>query len=153
MALMDVSRELVLLYGWLDQFSAQLALIDGAKFRAVNSKDRNFTVPKLQTLLARIDANIEQYLAAVEAQDAQEKEQPGATDPQLQEKLKAFQERKQEYEGYLKHLRESGESQLSLTDSESRLMKLHGDKKVCFNAQIAVDAKHHLIVADDVTNE
>ena len=76
---------------------------------------------------------------------------PAAAD--LLRELKAFQERKQEYEGYLKHLQESGESQLSLTDADSRLMKLHGDKKVCFNAQIAVDAKHHLIVADDVTNE
>ena len=152
-ALKQVSRQFVLLCRKLDLFSAQLVFIDGSKFRAVNSKDRNFTVPKLQILLARIDGNIEQYLAAVEAQDVQEKEQPGATDPGLREKLKAFQERKQEYEGYLKHLQESGESQLSLSDPESRLMKLHGDKKVCFNAQIAVDAKHHLIVADDVTNE
>jgi transposase len=152
-ALTQVSKEFVLLCRKLDLFSARLAFIDGAKFRAVNGKDRNFTVPKLQILLGRIDANIKQYLAAVEAQDAQEKEQPGATDPGLQEKLKAYQERKKEYEGYLKHLQESGESQLSLTDADSRLMKLHGDKKVCFNAQIAVDAKHHLIVADDVTNE
>jgi transposase len=152
-ALKQVSKEFVLLCRKLDLFSAQLVFIDGSKFRAVNGKDRNFTVPKLKILLGRIDANIEQYLAALEAQDAEEKEQPGATDPQLQEKLKAFQERKQEYEGYLKRLEESGESQLSLTDADSRLMKLHGDKKVCFNAQIAVDAKHHLIVADDVTNE
>jgi transposase/DNA-binding transcriptional MerR regulator len=152
-ALKQVSREFVLLCRKLDLFSAQLVFIDGAKFRAVNSKDRNFTVPKLQILLARIDANIEQYLAALEARDAQEEEQPGATEPKLQEKLKAFQERREEYEQYLKYLQESGESQLSLTDPESRLMKLHGDQKVCFNAQIAVDAKHHLIVADDVTNE
>ena len=152
-ALKQVSREFVLLCRKLDLFSAQLVFIDGSKFRAVNSKDRNFTVPKLQILLSRIDANIEKYLAAVEAQDAQEKEQPGATDPGLQEKLKAFQERKQEYEGYLKQLQESGESQLSLTDGDSRLMKSQGDKKVCFNGQIAVDSKHHLIVADDVTNE
>jgi transposase len=152
-ALKQVGREFVLLCKKLDLFSAQLVFVDGSKLRAVNSKDRNFTVPKLQILLARIDANIERYLAAVEAQDTQEKEQPGATDPGLQEKLKAFQERKQEYEGYLKHLQESGESQLSLTDGDSRLMKSQGDKKVCFNAQIAVDSKHHLIVADDVTNE
>ncbi|WP_420127204.1 IS1182 family transposase [Longimicrobium sp.] len=152
-ALKQVSKEFVLLCRKLDLFSAQMVFVDGSKLRAVNSKDRNFTVPKLRVLLARIEANIEQYLAAVEAQDAQEKEQPGATDPGLQEKLKAFQERKQEYEGYLKHLQESGESQVSLTDADSRLMKSQGDMKVCFNAQIAVDAKHHLIVADDVTNE
>lgn len=152
-ALKEVSREFVLLCRDLDLFAAQLVFVDGAKFRAVNSKDRNFTVPKLQILLARIDAHIDEYLAALEAKDAEEEGQPGATDPQLAEKLKAFQERKKEYEGYLKQLQESGESQLSLTDADSRLMKLHGDKKVCFNAQIAVDEKHHLIVADDVTNE
>jgi transposase len=152
-ALKQVGKAFVLLCRKLDLFSAQLVFIDGSKLRAVNGKDRNFTVPKLQALLARIDTNIEQYLAAVDAQDAQEKEQAGATDPGLQEKLKAFRERRQEYEGYLKHLQESGESQLSLTDEDSRLMKSQGDMKVCFNAQIAVDAKHHLIVADDVTNE
>ena len=57
-ALKQVSREFVLLCRKLDLFSAQLVFIDGAKFRAVNGKDRNFTVPKLQILLARIDANI-----------------------------------------------------------------------------------------------
>lgn len=152
-ALKAVSRKFILLCRKLDLFAAQLAFVDGAKLRAVNSKDRNFTVPKLKILLERIDAHIEEYLAALEAQDAEEEGKPGATDPQLQEKLKAFQERKQEYAGYLKQLQESGESQLSLTDADSRLMKLHGDKKVCFNAQIAVDSKHHLIVADDVTNQ
>ncbi len=152
-ALKAVSRQFVLLCRELDLFAAQLVFVDGAKFRAVNGKDRNFTVPKLKILLARIDAHVGEYLAALEAQDAAEEGQPGATDPQLKEKLKALQERKQEYEGYLKRLEESGESQLSLTDPDSRLMKLHGDKKVCFNAQIAVDSKHHLIVTEDVTNE
>lgn len=152
-ALKQVAREFVLLCRKLDLFGAQLVFVDGAKFRAVNGKDRNFTEPKLKILLARIDANIERYLADLETQDAEEKAQPGATDPRLQEKLKALKERKEEYEGYLEDLKESGESQLSLTDPDSRLMKLHGDKKVCYNAQIAVDAKHHLIVADDVTNE
>jgi transposase len=152
-ALKAVSREFVLLCRELDMFAAQLVFVDGAKLRAGNSKDRNFTEPKLEILLKRIDANIDEYLTALEAQDTEEEGTSGATDPQLQEKLKAFQERKQEYEGYLKQLRESGESQLSLTDPDSRLMKLHGDKKVCFNAQIAVDSQHHLIVADDVTNQ
>lgn len=151
--LKEVSKQFVLVCRALDLFSAQLVFIDGTKVRAVNGKDRNFTVPKLKILLSRIDAHIEEYLAELQARDAQEDGTAGATDPLLQEKLKAFQDRKKEYEAYLEQLKESGESQLSLTDPDSRLMKLHGDKKVCFNAQIAVDAKHHLIVAHDVTNE
>ncbi len=147
-----VGREFVLLCAKLKLLSAELVFVDGSKFRAVNSKDRNFTKGKLKALLERIDAQIEGYLAEVEKQDAAEAQKPGATDPQLGEKLKALRERKESYEGLQKRL-ESGESQVSLTDGDSRLMKSQGDMKVCFNAQIAVDAKHHLIVADDVTNE
>lgn len=152
-ALKRTCREFTLLCGKLELFSAELAFIDGAKLRAVNSKDRNFTPKKLKKLLARIDARIEQYLAELAAQDAVEEGQPGATDPRLAEKLGALRERKEQYTAYQQHLEESGESQLSLTDAESRLMKVQGDMKVCFNAQIAVDAKHHLIVAADVTNQ
>lgn len=148
-----VGRAFVVVCARLELFSAELVFVDGSKFRAVNSKDRNFTKGKLKALLARIDAQIEGYLAEVEAQDAAEAGQPGATDPQLAEKLKGLRERKERYEGLQKRLEESGESQVSLTDADSRLMKSQGDMKVCFNAQIAVDAKHHLIVADDVTNE
>jgi hypothetical protein len=142
----------VLVCAKLKLFSAELVFVDGSKLRAVNSKDRNFTKGKLKALLERIDAKIEEHLAEVEAQDAAEAAKPGATDPQLGEKLKALRERKESYEGLQKRL-ESGESQVSLTDPDSRLMKSQGDMKVCFNVQIAVDAKHHLIVADDVTNE
>lgn len=152
-ALKRVSREFVLVCANLDLFSAELVFVDGSKLRAVNSKDRNFTKGKLKALLSRIDAQIEEYLAWVEAQDAVEAGQPGATDPRLADKLKALRERKERYEDLQKGLEESGQSQVSLTDPDSRLMKSQGDMKVCFNAQIAVDAKHHLIVADDVTNE
>lgn len=148
-----VGRAFVLVCAKLKLFSAELVFVDGAKFRAVNSKDRNFTKGKLKALLKRIDAHIAEYLAEVEAQDSAEAGQPGATDPQLAEKLKALRERKERYEDLQKRLEESGESQISLTDPDSRLMKSQGDMKVCFNAQIAVDSKHHLIVADDVTNE
>lgn len=152
-ALKQVAREFVKLCVKLDLFGAELVFVDGSKYRAANGKDRNFTEAKLKFLLERIDAHIDRYLAEIAEQDTRDEGQPGATDPQLREKLEALRERKKEYEGYRDALKESGEGQVSLTDPDSRLMKLHGDKKVCFNAQIAVDAKHHLIVADDVTNQ
>ena len=152
-ALKRVSREFTLLCGRLKLFSAELVFVDGAKFRAVNGKDRNFTPEKLEKLLAQIDARIEAYLAEVEAQDQAEEGEAGATAERLHEKLEALRKRKEEYEGYRQQLAASGEGQLSLTDPESRLMKVQGDLKVCFNAQIAVDPKHHLIVTEDVTNQ
>ena len=152
-ALKRVGREFIVLCKQLNLFDGSLVFVDGSKFRAVNNKDRNFTELRLEKLLALIDERVSEYLTELEEQDAREESQPGATDAGLQEKIEALKERKAQYEGYLKHLKESGESQLSLTDPESRRMKLRGDMDVCYNAQIAVDPKHHLIVADDVTNQ
>jgi transposase len=47
----------------------------------------------------------------------------------------------------------TGATQVTLTDPDSRRMKVGTGTQVCYNAQIAVDAKHHLIVAEAVTNE
>jgi transposase len=152
-ALKGVCREFTLLCRRLDLFSAELVFVDGAKYRAVNGKDRNFTPKKLEKLLSKIDARIEEYLAKLEAEDRVEEGEAGATDARLREKLEALRKRKEEYEEYQQRLEESGEGQLSLTDPDSRLMKVQGDLKVCFNAQIAVDPKHHLIVTEEVTNQ
>jgi transposase len=48
---------------------------------------------------------------------------------------------------------ESGESQISLTDPDSRAMPKSPKAPVAYNAQTAVDSKYHLIVAQDVTND
>jgi hypothetical protein len=137
----------------LDLFGAELVFVDGSKFRAVNGKGRNYNDAKLRDLLNRIERRIQEYMAALEAEDRAEADQPGATDARLREKIEALKEKKKEYEGHREALKQSGEKQLSETDPESRLMKQQDSMKVCYNAQIAVDAKHHLIVACDVTNQ
>jgi hypothetical protein len=49
-------------------------------------------------------------------------------------------------------MEQTGESQLSLTDPDSRAMPNSPKAPVGYNVQTAVDSKHHLIVAQDVTN-
>ena len=44
------------------------------------------------------------------------------------------------------------DKQISLTDPDARSMKTRGTGIVGYNVQTAVDAKHHLIVAHEVTN-
>jgi hypothetical protein len=53
----------------------------------------------------------------------------------------------------LAELDRSGESQISLTDPDSRAMAAHTRVAVGYNVQIAVDAKHKLIVEQQVTNQ
>ena len=45
--------------------------IDGSKFKAVNSRDRNFTEAKLAKRLEQIEASIERYLSLPEIADRQ----------------------------------------------------------------------------------
>lgn len=134
----------------MDMFKLDYVSIDGSKFRAVNSKDRNLTLSKLDDRLQRLDAHIEEYLSALEESDGEDCRRLSRAE--LEEKLAKLQERKARYEGYLKELEESGASQKSLTDPDSRLMKEGNGFSVGYNAQTAVDAESHLIAGFKMTN-
>src|SRR3978361_1064506 len=55
-------REFVVLCRRLELFSEACVAIDGSKFKAVNTRDRNFTQAKMQRRLAQIDESIARYL-------------------------------------------------------------------------------------------
>lgn len=154
-ALKKVFCEFTLLCRELDLFGRELSFIDGTKIHAVNGKDRNFTVERLKRLLPLIEKRIGEYLAELDQQDRGEGEGAGEAEAgkSLKEKLERLKERKTKYDQYQKELKEDGERQLSLTDPESRRMKTREGFGVCYNAQVAADPKHHLIAAQDVTNE
>jgi hypothetical protein len=50
-------------------------------------------------------------------------------------------------------LNKTEDKQISLTDPDARSMKSRGAGIVGYNVQTAVDTKHHLIVAHEVTNK
>jgi transposase len=153
-----VLREFNLLCRSLDLFGAELVGIDGTHIKAVNSRSRNFTKNKLVKLIGRIDAGIERYLEELERAD--EAERPGSGGAaggggSLAEKLGSLAEKKKAAEAMLSELEQKGESQRSSVDPESRSMKKKstGQTTVGYNAQAALDEKHHLIVAAEVSNE
>jgi transposase len=154
--LRQVCREFTLLCKQLDLFAGELVAIDGSKFKAVNAKARHFTRDKLQKLLGQIDQRVEDYLKELDRRDNQDEAGTpgGAAAEHLQAKIEALQQRKHLYEGFQAQLEASGAEQLSLTDPESRAMKLGKGRgtEVCYNVQTAVDSKHQLIIANDVTN-
>lgn len=150
-ALKKVFREFTVVCQDLEMLGRELTFIDGTKIHAVNGKDRNFTVERLKKLLSRIEEQISDYLSELEKQD--QSEANAGPRKSLQEKLDRVKERKAKYEQYQKDLGEGGERQISLTDAESRRMKTREGFGVCYNAQIAVEPDHHLIVEQNVTNE
>ena len=154
-ALRGVFREFTVVCRRLELFGAELVGIDGSKFRAVNAKERSFTPSALRALLKRIDARITDYLTTLDAADRSDPAAGAAAGavPGLQARVDQLTTRQTEYRALLATLEETGATQITLTDPESRLMKTRQGTDVCYNAQIAVDAKHHLLVVADVTND
>src|SRR3989337_442776 len=137
----------------LDLFGGEVVGIDGSKFKAVNSKQRNFNEDKLIKKLKDIEEKIDAYLNDLEVNDTEESSinQPDAKE--LKEKIEQLKERKSEYKELLNKLETSGETQVSLTDPDSRMMLNNQKFDVCYNVQITFDAKNKLIVDYEVTND
>ena len=147
-----VARQFTLLCRKLELFGGELLAIDGSKFRAVNARDKNLNAARLQELIAHTDARLAEYLKALDSADAAEAGSSGLSKAQLAAKIAALQEKKDWHAELLAQLDE-GEKQVSVTDPDTRRMRTAQGNVVGYNAQLAVDAKHKLIAADDVTNE
>lgn len=148
-----VFREFTKLCRELELFGAELVGVDGSKFRADNSRDRNFNEAKLNKRLQWIEEKIERYLTALQTEDEAESEPSEDSAAELQTKIAALKERQMVYEGLKEELAASGEKQISLTDADARLMKGRQGQHVGYNVQIAVDSKHKLVADYAVTNE
>ncbi len=135
-------------------FGKELVAIDGSKFPAVNSTGHNITQGRLAKLIEREKQSVAQYLAELAEADEQEGEEPEAelTAAELKQKIASIGEYLKQHEELLQEMKASGEKQRSLTDPEARLMKTAKGMDVCYNVQLAVDSKHKLIVAEEVTN-
>lgn len=148
-----VHRQFHLLCRKLDLFGGQLVAIDGTKLAAVNARDGHFNQKKLQELLARADARLEEYLQELDAADATEGREDKLTRQQLEEKIAALREKKDWHEELLAQLQDGEEKQISTTDPDARKMHAAQGTVIGYNAQSAVDDRHQLIVAEDVTND
>ncbi|MGZ3905096.1 MAG: IS1182 family transposase [Bacteroidia bacterium] len=152
-AIKKLFKAFVFLCKKLDLFGGELVAIDGSKFKAVNSKKKNFNEEKLIKKLNEIDEKIDTYLKDLEKNDISEQTVNSPDAKELKEKIEQLEERKGEYQELLKNLNESCESQVSLTDPDSRLMLNNQKFDVCYNVQTTVDEKNKLIVDYEVTND
>jgi len=151
-AIRSVCRQFVVLCQQLGLFSEALVAIDGSKFKAVNNRDRNFTGAKLQRRMEEIEASINRYLTDLDTADRQEPVIAKAKTERLQDKIAALKVQMKEMKKIEVQLSQTSDKQISLTDPDARSMKTRGTGVVGYNVQTAVDAKHHLIVAHEVTN-
>jgi len=147
-----VARSFTLLCRQLALFGGELLAIDGSKFAAVNARDQNFNAGKLQELIDRADARLAEYLQQLDRSDATEPGGAALTKTELAAKIAAVQEKQDWHKELLGQL-DAEQKQISVTDPATRKLPTAQGTLVGYNAQLAVDAKHKLIAADDVTNE
>jgi transposase len=134
--------------------------IDGSKFKAVNSRDNNFTKGKMERRLAQIEESVARYLSQLDTADRQTSagEEPSemlaARTTRINEKLAKLEEEVKRLKAIEKQMLASPDQQISFTDPDSRSMATSGRGSgiVGYNVQTAVDTTNHLIVAHEVTN-
>jgi len=150
----NVCRRFVQLCRQLRLFSQAMVAIDSSKFKAVNSRDRNYTPGKVDKRQQQIEQSIERYLAALETADRTQPPEVEAKTQRLQEKIKTLRAQMRRMEAMREELKRQPDGQLSQTDADARSMisQAKGTGVVGYNVQAAVDTKHHLIVAHEVTN-
>jgi len=129
--------------------------IDGSKFKAVNTRDKNFTRGKVERRRVQLEESVARYLAQLDTADLQEpSEAVAAKTAHLKEKLAKLESEMQRLAAMEKLMLASPDQQISLTDPDSRSMATsgRGSGVVGYNVQVAVDTEHHLIVTHEVTN-
>jgi transposase len=154
-ALKAANRGFVLLARELGLLGGTLVAIDGAFFDANASKASIATRKRLAAELAAIERDIEAYGAALEATDAAEAATAGRDEGggDIGRKMTALMAKRAGLKADLDRLEANGETQMSRTDADARLLTKNGHTIAGYNVQIAVDDAHKLIVASEVVND
>ena len=146
--------QFVVLCRQFNLFTRAVVAIDGSKFKAVNNRDRNFTVAKVAKRIEQVEASIARYLSALDQADRQDDDMAEAKTVRLKEKIAGLRRQMQSLKEMGRQVEAAPDKQVSLTDPDARSMATSGKGTgtVGYNVQAAVDAEHHLIVAHEVTN-
>jgi transposase len=153
-AIRSVCGQFVELCRHLNLFTKTIVAIDGSKFKAVNNRDKNYTVTKVAKRMEQVDASITRYLAALDQADRQDSDIAEARTERLTEKIAGLRRQMQALKEMEQQVQAAPDKQVSLTDPDARSMATsgRGTGVVGYNVQTAVDAENHLIVAHEVTN-
>lgn len=119
---------------------SSLDSIDGTKIKAVNSKDNNFTLNKIDDRIRLAIESVNEYERLFDSYETFDEQRE-----QIAEKITNINNKIEKFEALLKHMEQNNLSQISLTDPDSKLMRNNGKFEVCYNNQVSVDMNSHLV--------
>lgn len=145
-AIKNVFRATVNMAKHFNLIGGKLIAGDSSKFRAQNSKKNNFNPKKISRQIAYIDHKLAEYNQALAEADGDEKEQ-------IEGEIKKHINRKDGYKKLHEKLEQSGQTQISTSDPDSRNLMLRNNIcEVAYSAQTTVDAKHNLLIDYKLSN-
>ena len=110
----------------LDLFAHAVAAIDGSRFKAVNTRDKNFTRASIQRRMEQVEASIERYMSALETADRHEGELAEARAVRLKDKIALLREQMKDFKALEIQVHAAPDQQISLTDPDARAMATNG---------------------------
>lgn len=144
-AIKKVFRETVKIARYFNLIGGTLVAGDSTKLRAQNSKKNNFNQKKIDRHLEYIENKLAEYEKALAENDGDKEK--------IEQEIKKQNQRKDGYKKLEQELKESGQSQISISDPDSRqLITRNNITEVAYNAQTTVDDKHYLPIDYKVTN-
>jgi transposase len=145
-AIKKVFRATVQIAKHFNLIGGKLVAGDSAKLRAQNSKKNNFNLKKIDRHTAYIDKKLEEHNKELAIADDDKKEQ-------IKKEIQKQKQRKENYKQIEQQLKESGDTQVSTSDPDSRNIMIRNNIcEVAYSVQTTVDAKNYIPFDYKVTN-
>ena len=145
-AIKKVFRETVRMASYFDLIGGKLVAGDSTKLRAQNSKKNNFNQKKINRHLEYIENKLAEYEKELADSDGDKREE-------LKKEISKQEQRQQNYRSLEQQLKESGQTQISTSDPDSRhLITRNNITEVGYSLQTTVDAKNNIPVDYKITN-
>jgi len=150
-ALQKVLKQCARLCIRLGLIEGNTLFIDSSKMRANASMRNNWTEQRCQKSLKNIDKRIKDILSECEAADNQESQQQSLI--KMRQELEDYEALKSKVENILNELKAGKKQSTNTTDPDSKSMRTRQGPGAGYNAQLAVDEKHGLIVNSDAVSD
>ena len=153
-AIRGACKQFVVLCRQVGLIAGGMVAVDGSRFKAVNTRDKNYTPAAIRLRLAQVEASIERYLDKLDTADRQEVDVAEIRTARLNERIEALRRQMRELQSMAREVETAPDRQISLTDPDARAMATNGKGTglVGYNLQAAVDTDSHIVVAHEVTN-
>lgn len=150
-AIAEVFKQFSMLCNELGLYGKEIIAVDGSKFRANNSRKKNYTKNKVKKMLTYYEEVANKYIELLNENDKNEEKEVNYTKEEITDRLEKAKIRIEELKEMAEEIKQNGE--ISITDPDAKHMSVSNNgTDIAHNVQIAVDSKNHLVVAVDVVS-